>query len=300
MKYLLLLLAATLPVSAQQAAPGVEHPDAKRPTFEVASVKLNPRCTRALHRYEYSPGRLHISCVTVRSMLTEAYFLGTGRQHSEAIRIVGGPGWLDTDRFDISAKAEGPAGETEMKGPMMLALLEDRFHLSLRKDYRDVPVFELIVTNGGPKLRLAQEGSCVTRDSRTAPPGDPGKAGAGRVRKCGYVGDRSAGVLIVAEWNSVTLGYFADMLRGRTNRLVLDRTGLTGQYDIRLELSPSDLTSGPRFLNGQPESPRAQSDPSGGPTIFEALPKQLGLKLVPATARQAVFVVDHAERPLPN
>jgi len=184
----------------------------------------------------------------------------------------------------------------------MQALLEDRFHVSLHKELRDSSVYELVVAKGGVKLHLAKEGSCVTTDPDNPPPRGPKKAAETRPKRCGQAGYHSAGNRLVGEWRGVTLGEFADSLRSRAHRPVLDRTALTGRYDIQLELAPSELTSGQRFLNGQMVAPAAEigAADSGGPTIFEALQKQLGLKLVSATARQDVLIVDRAEKPLAN
>ena len=298
MKYLLLLLTLASTLNAQQAKPAVGPRDPKRPAFEVASIKPAGTCAPTGRRTEYSPGRLQLPCVTLRALLRMAYFAGTGQRVSEGIAILGGPAWLDTDRFAISAKAEGPAGENEIRGPMMHTLLGDRFHVSLHKELRDTSVYELVVANGGAKLHIAKEGSCVPTDPQSPRPRGPKKAGETRPKRCGQIGYHPAGDVLVGEWRSVTLGGFADGLRSRAHRPVLDRTGLTGKYDIQLELAPSELTSGPRILNGQMAAPAetAAAD-TGGPTIFEALQKQLGLKLVSTTTQQELLIVDRAEKP---
>jgi uncharacterized protein (TIGR03435 family) len=103
--------------------------------------------------------------MTVRLLVRAAYTALSGEQiAARQMEIVGGPGWIDNDHFDISAKAEGPTGPATMIGPMLRALLEERFQLKVHTEPRESPVYSLTVAKGGPKLTPAKDGSCVPFD----------------------------------------------------------------------------------------------------------------------------------------
>lgn len=112
-----------------------------RPGFEVASIKLAADCARPAG--SMSPGRILMPCVTVRSLIESAYGrVFTGNSFTpQGIRSLGGPAWIDKDRFTIAAKAAGNASVPEMIGPMLQTLLEDRFNLKVHSESQDTTVF---------------------------------------------------------------------------------------------------------------------------------------------------------------
>jgi uncharacterized protein (TIGR03435 family) len=125
--------------------------------FEVASVK---RCqnSRAQSEGDPTPGRLHLACVTTANLIRLAYLIfPTGQPNAPVspssfqMPISGGPSWLDSDRYSIDAEVEQPVNTEMMKGPMMQALLEDRFRLKLHTETKEIHVFELTV--GAPRDR---------------------------------------------------------------------------------------------------------------------------------------------------
>jgi uncharacterized protein (TIGR03435 family) len=151
-----------------------------KPKFEVASIRLGcggdgrggPIATPAS-----SPGRLSTCSPLVdpaAGLIADAYGrYANGRTNPPwAIpRIEGGPRWLGTDLYDINAIAEGGASEEMMRGPMMQALLEERFKLKLHRETREAPVYELRVAKGGPKLKPFREGTCIPWDWTKPPRG---------------------------------------------------------------------------------------------------------------------------------
>ena len=274
-----------------------------RPAFEVASIKLNTTCYNGDgRRAGSSPGRLDLPCLTVRGLIRMAYGAFAGETlNTRRIEVTGGPHWIDTDHYDISAKAAGGAAGPQMMGPMLQALLEDRFQVKVHMGSQDGPAYALTVLKDNPKLQRTKEGSCVPIDLTnmlTAPavkPGDPRPTcGVGRPRN-------SNGVTSVSDWYGMTMAEFAGrMLSGVVDRPVIDKTALTGQFDIHIEFV-RDHTTGGAMLNGQPiPDVAAPPDDSAGPSIFTALETQLGLKLSPTRAPVDVIVVDHAEKPSAN
>ena len=129
------------------------------PKFEVASVKLSTGCANAGRsgggREAVSPDRLDAKCRTVAEFIRMAY----GRD----LAISGGPAWLDSERYDIDAKAETPQDSATLTGPMLQALLAERFKLKVHRESKEVPVYALAAGKGVPKLEPAQPGKCTAR-----------------------------------------------------------------------------------------------------------------------------------------
>jgi len=281
------------------------------PKFEVASVKP---CSgdSAVDRGGRgaggsSPGRLDLSCRTVMSIIQTAYTSGM----PPLPPIEGGPAWINSERYAINAKAEGTPSGSTMRGPMLQALLQDRFQLKAHVESRDVPGYALTVAKGGPKLTPHQEGNCVdiglVKPLTTAPPPHtPGE----RPVICGasHFG-KGTGPNVTLEVPGVSLDYFARTFLGIAfwGRPVINKTGITGLFDIHLEFSPDESTPGPP---GNGLGPRAAANPDGGPpagdsipagpSIFVALQKQLGLKLEPIKGPRESLVIDRVERPSEN
>src|SRR4051812_47266874 len=200
---------------------GILSAQPQRPAFEVASVKANPNCTPA-GGPPPSAGRLDIKCTTLRELIRGAYGIFAGEKiASRMLDVVGGPSWLDSDRFDLSAKAEGAAGVSKMVGAMLQSLLEERFQLKVHVEPRDKPVYFLTVAKGTPKLTPSKEGSCVPMDINNLPkPGGPPQTFCGMPRTAFKNGAFSVD----------TLGATMEELAGRVldnqvGRPVIDKTG---------------------------------------------------------------------------
>jgi uncharacterized protein (TIGR03435 family) len=144
--------------------------------FEVATIRLNEACANGGGLEHLSPGRFGVECVSLRDYIRGAYgSYGFGRNPNvRPPKVLGGPDWVDTDRYDIVAKAPGETGLDEMYGPMLRALLEDRFGLKIHSEIRELPVYALTAAGGGAKLTPSKPGSCVVIDMKSvlkAPPG---------------------------------------------------------------------------------------------------------------------------------
>jgi uncharacterized protein (TIGR03435 family) len=287
------LLAAVLCQAQSTSAP---------PAFDVASVKLTSNCEGG--RPSITPGRLELPCITLRALIRIAYgdaFTGANL-NPRLLEVLGGPAWLDTDRYAISARVEGSASPAEVTGPMLRTLLEDRFKVKARKEPRETAVYALSVAKGGAKLQPTKEGSCVPFDLNNSSRAATGRGEAPPKFCGGGEGRLGKGGLSILDWYGVSMAEVAGrVFSGEVDRPVIDKTELTGRYDIHLEFVRNLAASGPVRLNGA-DSSAAQAapvDPSG-PSIFTALEEQLGLKLSPAKSSVDVIVVDRAERPSAN
>jgi uncharacterized protein (TIGR03435 family) len=270
------------------------------PKFEVVSVKpckddLAARGGRGSSGSP-SPGRLRLDCRTVKDLIQLAFLtFANSEGHSpwvvESTPIEGGPAWISSDRYTIDAKPEDPASPETMRGPMMQGLLEDRFKLKLHRGTKEVPVYELTVAKGGPKLQPSREGSCIPPSIYWAkaqlPARSPGQELC-RVRQM------AKGGLVSLEAQSMSLGEFSKFIGG-SGRPIIDKTGIAGLFDFHLVYSSAEAPVG---LGGG-VADAAIPDAPAPPSIFTAL-KDLGLKLEPAKGNREFLVIDHVERPSEN
>ena len=204
---------------------------------------------------------------TVNDLITEAFEV-------HARQITGGAAWLADDKFDITLQpeAQGQPSRSQLRG-MIRALLTFRFHLTLHRETRDLPVYALVLAPGGPKPALAKNDS--------NPTGLPGLFFKG------------LGVLPAV---NATLADLAGVLQGVVlDRPVVDRTGLAGRYDFTLTWTPDES----QFTGFGPR-PRTPVDPNGPPGLFTAIQEQLGIRLDSTRAPVESLVIDRIERPTEN
>ncbi len=214
-------------------------------------------------------GRVRVANMPVRFIIRFAYDV-------QDFQISGGPGWMNTDNYDINAKAPANIAFQQVR-PYLQTLLEDRFKLVAHHETKDVQVFELLPAKGG--LRVAsKEGSCVVPDPKNLPkPGEP------LPHFCGNTGYRPN----LIEAYGVPMQRFIATLSTVLGRPVIDKSGVTGLVDIHLEFTPDEVATG------------AAADLSK-PSIFVAIQEQLGLKLQATKAPGDLLVIDHLERPSEN
>jgi uncharacterized protein (TIGR03435 family) len=228
---------------------------AKPLAFEVASITRNTSGDIGIGSggSRFAMGHVRLTNIPLRVLLSQAF-----RRRSN--EIVGGPAWLDTDRWDIVAKADSP---TDALMPRVRTLLADRFKLVTHYETRELPIFALVMARPdgklGPFLRPATDSSGVLIGLNV------------------FKGRAEIGMLVAA------------VLGAAEQRTVVDRTGLTGIYDIELHWTPD----GPPGPDGN-DLPQPPSD---APSIFTALQEQLGLRLESTKGPVEVLVIDHVERP---
>jgi len=214
-------------------------------------------------------------------------------------QISGDPPWLGSGHYDIQAKAQGHISVKQMEGPMLRTLLEDRFKLTLHRETRQLPVYELTVVKGGLKLQGSKEGACTPYSADSPPPASA--PGAPRPIFCGFPRLGAAGLNRTLEGAGVSMAELASSLsRSELRRTVIDRTGLTGAFDVHLKWivdAPAGV-AGPGLSDGS----GAALPPENltGPSIFTALQEELGLKLESTKGPVEVLVIDRVEKPSAN
>jgi bla regulator protein blaR1 len=256
-----------------------------RPRFEVASIKPSPFFDRIMN-VRPLPGRVTADA-TLQVLMQYAYGV-------QPFQLVGGPGWLTSDHYEIEAKADASSNRDQLF-LMLQTLLEDRFHLRTHREMKELPVFMLVSNRGGFKLPAPAEGACVDSAADAASEW----VGSGRMvfpgelppakGRCGSV------IVSVAQMRGgkIAMSEFVRALSMMLGRRVLDRTGFTAPFDLQLDFVPDETT--PAMPPPPPGSP-----PVSSVSIAQALQQQLGLRLEPARGPVDVLVVDQAERPSPN
>lgn len=274
-----MIRSATLIILASVALILAQAPE--RPlAFDVTSVKPNTSGEQG-GSSSARPGRYVGVNVSLRRVMGLAY-----RPVQE---FVGGPDWIHTDRFDIEGRSEGTPSQPQML-EMLRSLLADRFKLIVHREMRPMPAYALVLarTDGktGPELRRTEPCSAPPPGPEQQPAAGPAppKPEAKAAPRCGgfSVGNGSL------RGTGVTMTQLAGELPSATEgRHVVDRTGLSGAFDLALTWNADALRPGAAPLEG-PAS------------IFAASQEQLGLKLESITASIDVIVIDHAERPMSN
>ncbi len=231
--------------------------------FEVASIKPSrPGAQGAMIR-PMPGGQTYLATnVPVRLMIKLMYHL-TDQQ------ISGGPGWLDTDEFDVHAKADHSHSLEELH-VMFQNLLVGRFKLQFHKETKELPAYVRVVDKSGSKLKL----------NDGPDPFDVPVKGSGFGK---------------FEATHCSMSYLSWFVAGQWNieKPVFDKTGLEGFYDFKLEFTPE-------LPENLPQEVRDRLPPANGPDLLTALRQQLGLKLESRKMPVEVMVIDHAEKPSEN
>ncbi|HWC95616.1 MAG TPA: TIGR03435 family protein [Candidatus Sulfopaludibacter sp.] len=238
---------------------------AKAPAFEVASIKLCEPGTAApagqesgMVRFTYPGGRFQADAVTLKVLFEWAYGV-LPFQHSR------GPSWSETDRYDVVAKAAGKATDPEVKR-MLQTLLAERFQLKFHRETRNLPAYIISLGKTEAKLFPPKDGELhsLTPTPRTDSEGK------------------------VVSWHVIAVRYsladLTDIFARQLGRVIVNKTGLDGDFDFTLDLTPDDNRPNPL-------------DPS---LIITAMREQLGLTLKTETAPVDYFIVDSAEKPTAN
>lgn len=303
---LLLMAVCVAPVQSQTApASQTESAPAHSYTFEVASIKPNKSAGQMM-RIMFSPGGFNGDNIPIADLIKTAYDM----QYNQ---IIGAPGWLNSDHYDVEAKMDSETADAvhkmneedgrKARQQMLRALLADRMKLVIHRETREQPLYELVVAKNGSKLQEAKPGDNHPNGIK----GPDGVAHGGMMRM--GRGEVTGQGLPVS-----SLAHLLTMQLGRT---VVDKTGLTGKYDFTLHWTPDEsqggMFRGPGLGPGTDPAPGgattagpggpASADNSSrdsGPTIFTAIQEQLGLKLESAKGPVEVIVIDHVERPSEN
>jgi uncharacterized protein (TIGR03435 family) len=233
--------------------------EANPPSFEVVDVRVNKSGDIRMAVDMQGGGAFTMRNVPMRTMIVIAY-----RVRPDA--VTGGPGWLDSDRFDVVAKAGQTTPPDDLRR-MLQTLLAERFKLVVHTAQRMMPVFVLALGKSAVKLRTSE---AAPLSEQRCIPGE-GKLGSKHIN-CRHI----------------TMAMLAGQLQEQSPRdldaAVVDQTGLEGFFDFQLDWTPAARTA------VDPSAPMA------GPTVFEAVETQLGLKLESKRLLMPVIVVDRVER----
>jgi uncharacterized protein (TIGR03435 family) len=252
-----------IPVSGLFAQAPAQRP--KFDAFEVATIKPAVP-TPGRYMKMQSNNRFYAKAYSVKYMIGAAFNL-------TQTAISGGPGWADSDTYDIVAGTPGEVRPTlDEQMSMMRSLLADRFKLTFHTERKELPIFSLTVAKNGPKLK-----DSVTPE---APP---------ELINVVYPDH------IKLPARNATIAQFASMMqRGVLDRPVADNTGLTGKYDFDLEWLPDESQFGGKLPKMAP------ADDAAKPSLFAALQEQIGLRLQATKGPVETIVIDHVERPSGN
>jgi uncharacterized protein (TIGR03435 family) len=291
------LLTATFLVfvaySAAAQTPAPKPTDAALPAvFEAASIKPQAPSSDGNIRtmVQYPPnGRFTGAGVSVKTLICVAYGLSD-------FQVLGGPDWIESDRYDVLATPGSALEEqlqkmksddnTQAKRQMLQALLADRFKLTIHHDTKELPIYALVVAKGGSKLQETKPDD-ANPDAGSAPAHPSNK---GRMR----MSIDSGAIEMTAQ--GMAMDGLARQLASQLGSTVRNETGLKGIYDFTLRFTPDDAhmdASGPGGAN-------ASLADNGGTSIFAAVQDQLGLKLESKKGPVDVVVVDHVDKPSEN
>jgi uncharacterized protein (TIGR03435 family) len=261
-----LLVLAAAPVSIAQA-----------PTaFEAASIKRNVSGESSAGFQIFPDGQFRATNATVRQLVQSAFDF-----EYERFQIVGGPAWIDVERYDVQATLGERADPARTATPQEIAvrirrLLSDRLKLVMRRETREMTYFQLVIER--PNVLKATNDSCISSGTTRAP---------GETRpRCGLSFAPDSGDVQHLIAAGTTMATLARRLQQSVESLVVDKTGLTGTFDFTLD-----------FL--RPNLARSQ-EPAVGVTVFTAVQEQLGLRLQSARGPVDVIAIASVERPSEN
>jgi uncharacterized protein (TIGR03435 family) len=277
------------PVRAQVQSAGA------RPSFEVASVKPNTSAGPNQIRVGMpGNGRFNITNMPLAELIRFAYEL-------QPFQLTGGPDWVNSQRFDVTATTNGNPGPIVIR-QMLQSLLAERFNLAVHTETRDMPIYEMVLARGdgrlGEKLRPAGP-DCAPL---TMPPGmkpDPPPPARGAARGVSPAGAAPGCPMIFGNGflsaRRTSMELLARNLSRTVRRIVVDKTGLSGFYDADLEFLPEGPM--PQPPPGAPQFPAPSAD---APSIYTAMQEQLGLKLDSARGPVEQLVIDRVEPLIPD
>ena len=252
-----------------------------QPQLDLTSIKAS---TASRHpEVSLHQGKLSIKNACLRDLVRIAYQV-------RDFQVFGGPAWIVADGYDIEAK-----GKSDLPGSslphLIQSLLRNRFHLKFHRETKELPVYLLTVAKGGPRVHESRVGPCpqfkweigqFTSKPCTA-------VGGGPNQQLNHTLD-AVGISISGAQGLI------EFLVGNLDRMVIDKTGLRGTYDLHLEW---DRRATAEILeSGGPGSPpKTAIREDAGPSLFAAVEEQLGLKLESGKGPVEVLVIDHAEKP---
>ena len=256
-----------------------------RPQFEVATIKPSAGGPGRMFGSR-GPGMFNTENMPVKGIIAQAYGV-------KDFQISGGPSWIDSDGYTITAKTSGEGTPKERFEKMMLmlqVLIEDRFQLRFHRATKEMPIYALTVAKSG-KLPPAD---CVQFDEKNRPA--PPAPGQPPIRFCGNIRGGRSGPNSTLDASGITTEGLIRWLSNTTGRTIVDKTGFTGTFDAKLEYLPEMAQNVKPTDDGAP----APALENAAPSLFTALQERLGLKLESERGPVEILVIDRIERPTEN
>lgn len=241
-------------------------------TFDVATIKPNADNDHRVMFRIMPGGGFSVTGTNLKMLIMQAYDV-------KDFQITGGPGWVTSDRWDVNAKAEGLPARVpqETLRPMLQALLAERFQLKLRKETKEMPAYALVPGKSPHKLKASE----------------PTAAAGPQQRQMMRIGRGQANL------QGATMAALAQLLSQQLGRPVVDKTGITGNFDIEMHWTPEPGQGGGPF-GGPPPPDAITSSDTSGPTLLTAIQEQLGLKLESQRGPVDIFIIDSVSKPTEN
>ena len=290
-----LLVRAQADASSKAAAPAPASSPSDLPKYDVATIKPTADSS-GMQRFMFTPDGISITGVPIQMLLTEAF-------HVEDDHIIGAPGWVKTNRYDVQAKVSAEDAprldklKFDERRSMIVPLLVERLNLKYHHETREMTGYTLVVAKGGPKMKASE----VQPPPDAKPPdaganpkaGDPAQQRPQQRRMLRFMGRGH----LEAEGSDTPM--LARVLSQQLGRTVTDMTGLKGNYDYTLQWTPDDAPPPTPGAGGG--APREDNGGDAvGPSLFTALQEQLGLKLESSKGMADVIVIDHIDLPSEN
>jgi uncharacterized protein (TIGR03435 family) len=265
------------------------------PTYQYDVISIKPNIGSGQGGVTSSPDGFSRRAATITGLI----FSGYGLRYPE--QLIGAPAWLESEKFDVDAKMDSSVMDTLQKmtqedrtaarQQMMQSLLADRLKLVAHRETRELPVYTLTIAKSGLEMKEAKAGDTYANGFKL-----PGGRGGGAGSALYQMGP--SGVMITSQ--GTTVPQLITTLAREVGRMIVDKTGLTGNYDFVLQYTLEGFR--PRTDLSEPPVGSGMVLPPdfGAISIFTALPEQLGLKLESVKALVEVVVIDHVERPSGN
>jgi uncharacterized protein (TIGR03435 family) len=266
---------------------GMLHATAARPSFEVASIRQRPPDAECAFGGipKIQPDGIEIRCLSIKDVIEFAYAVPNEKEFS------GGPDWIRTEEFDITAKpgdAEAlmlsklsPTDQRVQMGLMLQSLLEERLQLKVSFAMKDLSFLALVVAKGGFKCTKVAPDGAVRSILPPPPPPPPPPIGPPAPGHEPEVWRTQPNHMVMHKWPVSHIAAWITVVPELEGRIVVDKTGLNGVFDCELSWA-HEGTDAP------------------APSFFTAIQEQMGLKLQPEKGPVETIVVDHIEKPSPN
>jgi uncharacterized protein (TIGR03435 family) len=268
---------AVLSAYGQERIPAGPPPDG--PTFDVVSIKRVTEIRDRRSIGEQPGGRFVVSGMAIAAVIRTAY-------PADVSDLIGAPDWVATEVYDLTAQAGRDVSREQMEA-MLRGMLAERFTLAVHYEMQERPVYQMVLARAdgrlGPDLRRSDLDCDAIQAARRAGSKEAFQPASNGAPACGMSMRGTIGMEVLM--GGRPLSALASSFGSALGRVVIDKTGLTGNYEVKLNYMPQ---------------PKADGPPDAPPDVFTALQEQLGLKLEAARAPLKVLVIDRIERPAEN